>query len=233
MKTFFLTLLFVCSIAIYSNGQFGISYETRQALELYNTNKFTSGSSKSTLTEVDYEGSPYLMNVFVNGTIYTNQKFQYEEVPLRYNIFFDELEFKTPTNEILALATPDIVERAVIGDTVLVYLSYLQANKTKKGFFVVLDEGKASLYAKPGVMFKKATPPAAYKDPEPAKYLKKSDDYFIGVGSKSPILINNKKSLIAAFPDNQDKIEKYISKNKIKTNDLESLRELVGYYNSL
>ncbi len=206
MKTFFLTLLFVCSIAIYSNGQFGISYETRQALELYNTNKFTSGSSKSTLTEVDYEGSPYLMNVFVNGIIYTNQKFQYEEVPLRYNIFFDELEFKTPTNEILALATPDIVERAVISDTVLVYLSYLQANKTKKGFFVVLDEGKASLYAKPGVMFKNATLPGAYKDPEPAKYLKKSDDYYIGVGSKSAILINNKKSLIAAFPDHQDKI---------------------------
>ena len=233
MKAFIITSIFIFGFVYQSFSQFGISYETRKALELYNTNKFTSGSSKSTLTEVDYVGSPYLMNVFVNGIIYTVQKFQYEEVPLRYNIFNDELEFKTPTNEILALASPDIVERAVIGDTVLVYLSYLQANKTKKGFFVVLEEGKASLYAKPGVMFKNATLPGAYKDPEPAKYLKKSDDYYISVGSKSAILINNKKSLIAAFPDNQDKIEKYISKNKIKTNDPESLRELVGYYNSL
>ncbi len=233
MKVFVLILVFILSFVNNSFSQFGINYETRQALELYNTNKFISKGDNSTLTNVDVEGSPYLMDEFVNGSIYTVQKFQFEEVPLRYNIFNDELEFKTPSNEILALSTPDIVQKVVIGDTTLAYLPYLQSNKIRKGFFIILKEGKASLYAKPGLMFKEATPPAAYKDPEPAKYIKKSDDYYIIAGSEPAQIINNKKDLISVFPDNQDKIEKYISKNKIKTNNPETLKELVEFYNSL
>jgi hypothetical protein len=233
MKVFFLLLAFVLGFANYSFSQFGVSYETRQALQLYNENKFISKSDKSTLTEIDIEGSPYLREEFVNGSIYTVQKVQFEEVPLRYNIFNDELEFKTPTNEVLALATPDIVEKVVMGDTILVFLSYEESNKVKNGYFVLLEEGKASLFVKPGVIYKKATPPAAYKDPEPAKFQKISDEYYLGFGAGLVKQVNNKKNLVAAFPDNQDKIEKYISKNKIKTNKPESLTELVKYYNSL
>lgn len=233
MKVLFLMLAFVTGFAKFSFCQFGVSYETRAALELYNENKFISKSDKSTLTEIDVEGSPYLNDEFVNGSIYTVQKVQFEEVPLRYNIFNDELEFKTPTNEILALATPDIVEKVVIGDTILSYLPYLNSNKIKKGFFVVIKEGKTSLFAKPDVMYKNATPPGAYKDPEPAKYIKKSDEYYISAGSEPAQIIKNKKDIIAAFPDNREKIENYISKNKIKTNSPEMLKEVVEYYNSL
>jgi len=39
--------------------------------------------------------------------------------------------------------------------------------------------------------------------------------------------------LIAAFPDNLDKIESFISKNKTKTNKADGLKEVVKYYNSL
>jgi len=233
MKVFFLLLAFVAGFAKFSFCQFGVSYETRAALELYNENKFISKSDKSTLTEIDVEGSPYLNDEFVNGSIYTVQKVQFEEVPLRYNIFNDELEFKTPTDEVLALATPDIVEKVVMGDVILSHLSYEESNKTKNGYFVLLEEGKASLYAKPGIVYKKATPPAAYKDPEPAKFQKLSDEYYLSFKQGSAVPVNNKKNLVAAFPDNQDKIEKYISKNKIKTNKPESLTELVKYYNSL
>jgi hypothetical protein len=233
MKTTIATFIFALGIVYQSSGQFGVSYQTKQLIELYNTNKLITGNTRSTLTEADYEGSPYLMDEFIKGTIYTNQKFMYEEVPLRYNIYNDELEFKTPNNDILALGMPEIVERAVFGDTTLAYLSYGEADKLKKGFFVLLEEGKASLYAKPAVMFKKPTPPAAYKDPEPAKFLKKPDDFYIGFGTGTAIPVNNKKSLIAAFPDNLQLIEKFISNNKIKTNKQEGLVELIRYYNSL
>ncbi len=233
MKTYIITLIFIFGFVYHSFSQFGVSYDTRQALELYNTNKFISKSDKSTLTETDVQGSPYLTDEFIDGSIYTVQKIQFEKVPLRYNIFNDELEFKTPSNEIMALATPDIVEKVVMGDTVLAYLSYLQSNKIKKGYFVVLKEGKASLYAKPDVMYKKAAPPGAYKDPEPAKFLKKSDNYYISAGSEPAQIIKNKKDLLSAFPVNQEKIEKYISKNKIKTNNPKSLEELVDYFNAL
>jgi len=233
MKIFLLTSIFILSFVKIGFSQFGISYETRKAFELYNTSRIISGNAKNTLFDVDYTGSPYLKDEFVNGSIYSVQRIQYEEVPLRYNAYNDELEFKSPTEEILALANPDIVEKAVIGDTTLVYLHFLQANKTKKGFFIVLVEGKVSLYAKPDIFLKPATQPGAYKDPEPPKFVRKSDEYYLKTENGQAQLIANKKELIAAFPDNRDKIENYISKNKIKTNKPESLTELVKYYNSL
>ncbi len=233
MKTYFLTLLFFLQLVTYSFGQIPLDYELRETLDLYTKNKFITEGGKYTLTEKDISGSPFLNDEFIKGSIFTVQRLKYVDVPLRYNIYNDNLEFKNPNNEILALATPEIVEKAVIGNTILAYLPYLQAGKTKKGFFVVLEEGKASLYSKPGVVFREATPPGAYQEAEPAKFAKRPDDFYIRIGTGQAQIIGSKKDLIAAFPDNRDKVESFISKNKIKINKPDSLKELFKYYNSL
>lgn len=230
---FLLTFIFIAGIIKLSFAQFGVSYEIRQAIELYNTSKLVSGSTRNTLFEMDYTGSPYLNEEFVNGSIFTLSKTKYEEVPLRYNILNDELEFITPSNEILALATPEIVEKAVLGNTILTFLPYERANKTLKGYFVLLEEGKANLYSKPDVFYKEATPPGAYKDPEPPKFVRKPDGYYIRFETGQALPVTSKKELISMFPDNREKIAGFISKNKIKTNKPEGLIDLVKYYNSL
>jgi hypothetical protein len=202
-------------------------------MDFYQANKFIDGEWKNELTEDQISGSPYLNKEFENGSIYTVQRQQFNEIPLRYNIYNDNLEFKTPDDEIMALSAPEIVEKAVVGSAVLTWSPYLLANKTKKGFFLILEEGKASLYAKPAIAFQAATEPAAYKDAEPAKFVKKADEYYIRIGDGQAVIISNKKDLIAAFPDNRDKIESFISKNKIKTNKPEGLKEVVKHYNSI
>jgi hypothetical protein len=233
MKYYFLTFIFILALAGFSFGQVSLSYEIQETIDFYQANKFITGETRNVLTENNIKGSPYLNNEFETGTIFTVQKKQYVGIPLRYNIYNDDLEFKNPADEIQALATPEIVEKAVIGDTHLTYLPYLQANKTKKGFFIVLEEGKASVYSKPGILFKERTEPGAYKEPEPPKFVRKSDEYYIRIGVEQAVLIKSKKELIAAFPDNQDKIESFIDKNKIKTGKPEGLKEVVHYYNSL
>jgi hypothetical protein len=233
MKKLFPTLIFIFSLAGVSNAQLPLGYLLRETMDLYETNKLASGNYKNILTEKDIKGSPYLNDEFETGSIYTVQRIQYADIPLRYNIFNDDIEFKTPTGEVQALATPEIVEKAVFGNTLMIYSPYLLGNKNKKGFFIILVEGKASLYAKPNVIFKDATEAAAYKEPEPAMFVKKSDEYFIRIGAGQAQIIGGKKELISAFPDNQDKIDSFISKNKIKINKPESLKELFDYYNSL
>jgi hypothetical protein len=233
MKNYFLTVLFTVCLVSFSRAQLPLSYDIREQMDFYNSNKLISGEWKNVLTEDQIEGSPYLNKEFENGTVYTVQRQQYNDIPLRYNIYNDNLEFKTPDNEIMALSAPEIVEKAVVGNNILTYSAYLMANKTKKGFFLILEEGKASLYAKPAVAFQVATEPAAYKDAEPAKFVKKSDEYYIRIGAGQAVIVSSKKDLIAAFPDNRDKIESFISKNKIKTNKPEGLKEVVKFYNSL
>lgn len=233
MKKYFITVFILLTFTGVLFAQLSLSYDIREKMDFYNSNKLISGEWKNVLTEDQIEGSPYLNKEFESGTVYTVQRQQYNEIPLRYNIYNDNLEFKTPDNEIMALSAPEIVEKALVGNTILTYSTYLVANKTKKGFFVVLEEGKASLYAKPAVAFQEATEPAAYKDAEPARFVKKADEYYIRIGSEQAVIISNKKDLIEAFPDNRDKIESFISKNKIKTNKPEGLKEAVKYYNTL
>lgn len=233
MRNYFLTFIFILGMISFSFAQITISYELKTSMEFYQANKFLKGEGKNVLTEKEIKGSPYLNDEFVNGSIFTVQKLKYVDIPLRYNIYNDDLEFKTPANEVQALATPEIVEKAVFGTTQLVYLPFLQANKIKKGFFVVLEEGKASLYTKPGVLFQEAAKPGPFKEAEPPTFVKRADEYYIKIGTEHAILIKSKKNLVTAFPDNQEKIERFIDMNKIKTNKSESLKEVVAYYNSL
>ncbi len=233
MKKYILTLFFITGIVNYMFAQMTLSYEIRSSMDFYQANKFLSGDWKDHLTEKDITGSPYLNDEFVSGSIFTIQMQRYVDIPLRYNIYNDDLEFKTAAGALQALATPEIVEKAVFGNFKLVYSPYSQANKIKKGYFLVLEEGKASLFAKPVVLLRGPVEAGAYKEPEPAKFIKKADEYYIRIGIEQAILINNKKDLIAAFPDNREKIESFIEKNKIKTNKPESLKEVVRYYNSL
>jgi len=233
MKTCFLVLIFFIGVVNHSFGQITLTYELQETIDFYKTNKFITESGNKILTENHIQGSPYLNDEFANGSIYTTQRKQYADIPLRYNIYNDDLEFKTADDVVQALATPEIVEKAIFGDTHLVFAPYLLSGKNKKGFFVVLEEGKVSLYAKPGILFREATEPGAYKSPEPPKFVKKSDDYYLRVGSEQAQIIGSKKELVEAFPDNQDKIESFMSKKKTKTNKPESLKELVKYYNSL
>jgi hypothetical protein len=233
MKKSIFYLIFILTLNGISYAQLPLTYGVRKTMDLYETNKLATGNSPKLLTENNIEGSPYYNDEFLSGTIFTVQKLKYIEVQLRYNIYNDNLEFKTPANEIQALAKPEIVEKVVIGDVQLIFSQYLKGNKVKNGFFILFDEGKASLYIKPVVIFKDASEPAAYKLAEPARFVKKEDEYYIRFGDEPAKLITGKKDLITLFPDNQEIIENFMSKNKIKTNKPEELREVIRFYNSL
>jgi hypothetical protein len=209
------------------------NYELKKAVDLFRTNKLLSGDSRGLLTENDIKGSPYLEDDFIDGSVFTTSMAQYTDVPLRYNIYNDQLEFKAEDNSIQELATPEIIEKAVFGKYKMVYSPYSIAKKIGRGFFVVLEEGKSSLYLKPQVVFEKATEPAPYKETEPARFVRNPDEYYIKVGTSQAMLVGNKKDLLEIFPDHQKEIETFIKKQKTKTNKPESLKELVQYYNSL
>lgn len=232
MKIQYLLLFLLLLKVNFLLAQVSVDYQTQQTYDLFKRNEFLSGTSNN-LDLSQIEGSPFLNDEFEIGTVYTTQKQEFVNVPLRYNIYNDQLEFKSPEGIIQALATPEILELAEFGDIQLVYESYILSKKTRKGFLILLAKGKASLYAKKEITFKEATIPAAYKDAEPPKFLKKSDEYLLKFGSNPAKLIGNKKDLIEAFPYNQDKVKSFISKNKIKTSKPESLTKLVNYYNSL
>ncbi|MCA1758954.1 MAG: hypothetical protein LC658_04210, partial [Bacteroidales bacterium] len=203
-----------------------------KAMDSYRSTKLIGGGLNA-LTEKDIEGSPYLNNDFISGKVITTTNAEYVDIPLRFNIYNDQIEFKTEGEEIMILAASEIIEKIEFGEYKIFYAPYSYAKKIKRGFFIVMEGGKADLYAKPEIKFIEATKPLAYQEAQPAKFNRRSDSYYIRIGMDEAKLVENKKTLVDIFPDNKDKIEEFIKKNKTKTNDPESLKELVQFYNSI
>lgn len=231
MKRYFTAIIFFLTAISFSYSQ--DIYQMHKAMDFFKINQLHSGKWESTLTENNIQGSPYLNDEFVNGTIFTTSKLQFVDVPLRYNIYNDQIEFKTPENEVQALATPEIVESVDFGNFKMVYVPFSNAKRIRHGFFKIELEGNASLYARSEITLKKATKAGAYEEAKPPKFINKLDTYYIRIGIEQAQKVGNKKELLEIFPDHHNKISTFIKKNKIKTNNPEKLKELVQFFNSL
>jgi hypothetical protein len=238
MRTILSILLVNLFFVLPSNAQHNpdpiySTYEINKDFDRYFSHKYASGEFRNILTEEDIEGSPYLNDEFIKGSIFTTTKTQFVDVPLRYNIYNDQIEFTDSAGEVMAMTANEMIEKVVFGGYTMEFAPYLYALKEKSGFFEVLVKGKATLYARPEVLFQAEVAPAAFKDAEPAKFIRKDDSYYIRIGVKAAEEINSKKELITVFPENQNKMEAFIKKNKISIKDRDDLKKTVEYYNSL
>ena len=224
-----LAILLISSAGLYAQS----IYNLRSAIDFFETNKIMYGDSRHILSESEVEGSPYYIDEFKKGTIYTYQKIQYNDIPLRYNIYKDEMEFQKPDDQILSIATPEIVEKAVVGEDTFSNIRYEFGNKVKRAYFILLIEGKLSLYMRPEVIYKKPKKAAGYIDPEPAKFIKRPDVFYLRINQQAAVKIESKKDLLNFFNDHQKQIQDFIKENKIKPAKKDKMMELVEFYNSL
>jgi len=229
MKYILLITVFLLSLSSFAQNQ----YQLSQAMDFFRTNKMINGEIKNVLTEADIEGSPYMTDEFINGSVFTTSKIQYNDIPLRYNVYNDEMQFQAPDGNIAAIAAPEVIEKVTFGDYTMEYIPFTNAKKIRRGFFVLLVDGNVKLYARPNVEYRPPVPPAPYKEPEPAKFLEKPDTYYIRIGLEAAQLIENKKDLEEIFPDHKKEVATFIKKNKVNHRKEEKLKELVEYYNSL
>jgi hypothetical protein len=155
------------------------------------------------------------------------------DVPLRYNIYNEQIEFKSDDDAVQALAAPETVEKVEFGDYKMVYVPYTLSRKIRRSFFREIESGeRAVLLARPQVLFEDAKKPAAYQEAEPPKFIRKSDDYYIRVGKEPAVMIPRKKDLEEVFPNHKNEVRSFIKKKKVKPNNPERMAELVQYYNS-
>ncbi len=229
MKNMLLVFFILFNLTLSAQSDYQISNQ----LDFFRSNKIAKGEIKRTLTEADIEGSPYFNYDFINGNVYTTSKTMFTEIPLRLNIYNDEMEFKSPDGNIAAIATPEIVEKITIENDVWVYTPYSAGKRVSRSFLRLIAKGKVKLYVRPNVSFKDAVPPSGYKDAEPAQFKAQADTYYIRYGEEAAQLIENKKDLEKIFPDHKKEIAAFIKNNKINHRKEGKLKELVDYYNSL
>lgn len=237
MKSIFFIFAFSLVLSIASKAQYGtnygVNYNVIYAIDYFRMEQMTEGSLTKVLNTESIEGSPYLSNDFTTGTIFTTNGYKVVDIPIRYNIYNDDLEFKTPENQILAIAKPETVTRADFGTYQMTYRNYMSGSKEKAGYFVVVEEGKATLLTKPQVFFQKEEPGDGIKPGKPAKFVSQGDLIYVSLNQQPAVRINKKKDIYEALKTNTKELEAFVKENDLKTTKTEDLQKLVKYYNSL
>jgi len=186
------------------------------------------------LTEADIKGSPYLSKEFQTGYVLTGKNVRYTGVPLRYNIYTDEIEFKNADGQALAIDFPGNIKEVKIGHDIFIYRLY-QADKNllKAGYFRLLNRGKAQGLVKYRMVFREAEPAAAYKDPQPPKFERKPPAFYVSLNKKPAIPVRNLKSLLNVLKDHKKALVSFVHEQKIKIRREGDLKRLLVYYNTL
>lgn len=180
----------------------------------------------------EFEGSPFMNEQFVTGQVFTTGK-KFTAVPLRYNIFNDQMEFKQ--NDLTyALYPGDRILKVILGDETYSVEKYEIRGKTDYGYMTRLDSGKLTVLAKKVVRFTdKQEAKALESSNTPAKFTRAADIYYYKIGTGEIMKAGTLKNLIESLPDHQEEVTSYAKKEKLSTKNAEDLKKLAVYYNGL
>jgi len=181
----------------------------------------------------EINGSPWENAEFVTGEIYSSGNQHYSAIPLRYNIYSNQIEFRKPGGEIFEINPPEIIDSIFIGESSYIYYPYNIGSKTQKSFFKVLTKGSPMLLAKMNVILKEAELPGAYKDAVPASFERMQDDFYLAEVPGEAIKFSGKKDFLELLKSHSEEMEQFIKQNKTKFSRQDDMIKLVKFYYSL
>ena len=237
MKKLFLCLILLV-FALGTNGQNDgfinegdLNIKTKGAfLKLHGEN---IKNAKAFLEQNGVKGSPYMMEEFVDGYVVTNNNFKYVDIPLRYNIYNDNIEFQRD-DEILAFNNPSDYRVIAIGNHIFIYSEYASSNSNKSTYFEVLNNNKKLLLLKRyGMELINPVASKGYVEAKPAEFKQNPVRYYLKVDGMPAQEIGNLNTTFLLFGDKKSAIEDLIKMEKLKLRKQSDLLRIVDFYNAM
>ena len=190
-------------------------------------NKYSLSSGRS----AEISGSPYLNESFENSNIFYDEKYKISKVPIRYNIYADQIEYKS-NNTILSFANPEKIDSIVSESEVFIYLQK-NAHHKVRGFTKLWNDEYPSVLTKMKVEFFEKEKAQAFAESRPARFERAMDRHYL-MRSKDEIeIISSVKKLIKSLGNHTSELSDFAKKEKISANDPEELKMLLDYYHEL
>lgn len=177
------------------------------------------------------EGSPYLNDDFIDGTIYFDKKYKIDKVPLRLNLYNGEMEFKEKSVT-MAIAKPARINKIVMGAYTFIYLPE-DKNEKVGGFVRLWSPELPSIITKMEIDFRKKEPAKPYVEPLPDRFEKGHDKHFLLTSTHEIEKITSVKKLIQAIGEHESELSDYAKQEKVSSGNIEELVKLMEYYHSL
>ena len=220
-RIFILILLFTGSLV---NAQI-LDHDMMNLMDEVDRNKLLRGENIIS----DYEGSPYLTDDFINGSIELSDGRTLKDIPLSNNIFNFEVLYE---GKEYGLEKSIRFRRFSIDDRVFMYKAYMLAkNKEINGYLEELAKGEYTLFCRHNVAFVRAKKAAAYKEAVPATFKRLVPDYMMQYDQGNIVRINSAKDILESFPGTEALLKEYSTKGKIKLRSEEDFVKLIDFMN--
>lgn len=158
------------------------------------------------------EGSPYLTDEFVKGTVFVENEQPYAAM-MRYNAYQDEIQVQD-SDGISSLFKRDYVWAEIGGQSFRVE-TYKDRSGTSKGYFVELNRGNVRLLKRIVREFKEGQPAvSSYSQDTPPRFEEKVTYYLVREGSPAEEVRLRKKDILEFL--SSEKVETYIKENKLR-----------------
>ncbi|HET6556497.1 MAG TPA: hypothetical protein VFG54_04225 [Prolixibacteraceae bacterium] len=232
MKPLFTALaLFFCLLSF---GQATLSVQTNEIAQV--------NTMENLLRELSYtrelepkveniEGSVYLNEEFIDGTVALTTGANYSKIPLRYNVYNEEIEFRNTRGQLFNINNPEGIQALTIGESKFIYTECKLKKENKKLFVEVLSEGNVSLLKHHRLKLMPAKNAQTHTAAQPPKLVKIPSEYMIKTLEGSTMIFKNEKELLNLLADKREAISALIDQQKLSVNKEEDLIKIMDYYN--
>lgn len=232
MKYFFISLLLLMS-------SFGIAQpdlkvhtnEISQINELENIVREFNYTRNVSPKEVKIEGSAYLDEQFVEGIVALTTGVTYHKIPLRLNVYNEEIEFRNPRGTIFNINNPASIRELTIGKAKFLYTDIKSNKQTKKVLAEVIEEGNFSLLKHHRIRLTEPRAEQTHRAAQPPRLVKMPPEYLIRNTNGITVPIRNEKDLLAIVPEKKEEIKKLIRQRELSVKDEQDLVTLIRMLN--
>lgn len=237
MKIKFIFLISSISITFMGYSQVNESAYNKMVNSAIMSEQFLEQYGISEADIKNIEGSPYYRNNFQIGGIYNAEGVVASGIPMRYNIFADEIEMRpssNPDDTTIKSLVKSVDIFAKIGADNFIYILNTNSGEKSGYFSVLLDDTYFDLYKKSTVNYiKKKFAETNYQKDQPAKFIKKEVFYLVDNKGVFYELPSKRKSFISIFKQKAKELESYIKDNNLNVSKETDMIKIIDYYNSI
>lgn len=176
----------------------------------------------------DIEGSPYLRDEFVKGTVFVENEKPYAAM-MRYNAYQDEIQVQG-SDGISSLFKRDYIWAEIGGETFRIQ-TYGDRAGTSKGYFVELNRGNIRLLKRIVREFKEGQPAvSSYSQNTPPRFDEKVTYYLVREESPAREVRLRKKDILGFLSSKE--VETYVKENKLRLNSEKEVIQVLTQINA-
>ena len=179
-------------------------------------------------------GSPLFNDKMMRGMLISATGIEYRDIAMRLNLMESQVNFLNDKQVEMLVGTP--IREVTLWDTVnqknylFIYSDYIETkDKTEKGFYQLLQKGKACLYSYYNKTIKETR---AFNAATFEQSIQTDVTHLVlldGQWGK----INKIKNLPSLLSDKKNEVQKYIDNNNLSGYKQEDVELVIRYYNSL